>query len=125
MADDPFPFQLLDVVDGALGDRLFQVGGLIDAVDKAKIDVVCFQLLKLPVDRALDLLEVERPAVSAAAVVGAKVDLEVDPVAAALRHAAIGCKGGGIPRRHIKVVDAVFQRHRDRLFGLLHAGATQ
>ena len=76
MADDPFPFQLLDVVDGALGDRLFQVGGLIDAVDKAKIDVVCFQLLELPVDRALDLLEVERPAVSAAAVVGAKVDLE-------------------------------------------------
>lgn len=79
MADDPFPFQLLDVVDGALGDRLFQVGGLIDAVDKAKIDVVCFQLLELPVDRALDLLEVECPAVSAASVVGAKVDLEVDP----------------------------------------------
>ena len=45
MMNDALPLQILYVGDGSMGRRLLQIGKLIDAVDKAKIDIIRLQRL--------------------------------------------------------------------------------
>ena len=45
MMNDALPLQILYVGDGSVSRRLLQIGKLINAVDKAKIDIIRLQRL--------------------------------------------------------------------------------
>ena len=54
----------------------FQIGCLIQTVDKSYIDIIRLQLLQLPVHRPFDLIEIRRPAVFSCRIVCAKMYLQ-------------------------------------------------
>ena len=77
VAHRAFPLQLLDVSQHAVVQHFLQVRLFIQAVEKAKIDVIGLQGFQLPADRPFDGVQVRGPAVFAALVVGAEMDLEM------------------------------------------------
>ena len=75
MADDPPLLHIQQQAVSAVSLICLPVGHLVDAVNKAVVNVIGFQGVQLPVDAALDGLRIGGPAVGAGEVIGAKVDL--------------------------------------------------
>ena len=117
--------QLFQILQRAVRFGLFQVCRLVNAVQKAKIDVVRFQRVQLPGHRAFDVLHLQRPAVFSGAVVRPKVHLVIHLAAAARSRAAICRKGPCVARGHVKKVHAVFQRQLHRGLRLFFARLAQ
>ena len=105
----PLPLELLDVVQHASICHLLQVGLLVQAVEKAKVDVVGLEGGELPVDGTLDGVQVCGPAVAPAVVIGAEVDLEIDLVPDPGHGLPVDGEGGRIRRGQVKEVDAPLQ----------------
>lgn len=117
MMNDALPLQILYVGDSSMSGRLFQVGKLIDAVDKTEVNIIRLQGFQLPVDGTLNLVQIQCPAVFSTAVICAEMDLKVHLIPATGYCPAISRERRSVPGGHVKVINAVFQRHGNRLFG--------
>ena len=106
----PLPLELLDIVQNAAVQHRLEIGFLVQAVEEAEVDIVGFQGAQLPVDGALDGVQIRGPAVHPALVVGAEVDLEADLVPRSGHGPAIGGERRRVRRGHVKKVDPLFQR---------------
>ena len=116
MAHHPRLFLLQQVVQHSVFPVLLPVGGLVQAVDEAVVDVVGLQLLQLPVHRAADRIQIGGPAVaSPLAVDGAEVDLVEDLVPDVGQGLAEGGEVHRLGGGQVKVVDPVLHSQPQRL----------
>ena len=104
---------------------LFQIGKLVDAMDKPKINVVRLQCLQLPVHGPFDLLQIQGPSVFSGGIIRTEMDLVVYLVPAAGSCLSEGRKWVGVSGGHIEIVDAMFQSHGHRLHRFLVSRGTQ
>ena len=77
MMNDALPLQILYVGDGSMSGRLFQVGKLVDAVDKTEVNIIRLQGFQLPVDGTLNLLQVQGPAIGSGVIIRAEMNLKI------------------------------------------------
>ena len=82
-------------------------------MEEAEVDVVRPEVLQLPGDGLLDLVLFRGPAVLAADVVRAEVDLEIDGLPQVRQGLAVGGDDRGVARRQVKVVDAALHGGAD------------
>ena len=59
------------------GNHFLQIRDFINAVDKTKINIIGFQILQLPVDGTLNLLQVQGPAIGSGVIIRAEMNLKI------------------------------------------------
>ena len=72
VTDHALPLQILHIGNGSMLDGGFQIRRLINTMDQSEVDVIRPQGFQLPVNRALDFVQVQRPAIFPAAVIRTK-----------------------------------------------------
>ena len=111
MPDDPLLFQLQQVVQNSVFHCMCQILLLVQTVQKSKVNVIRFQGLKLPVNRAPDGIQICCPSIFSSPVICAEVHLEIYLVPASGHGTAKYRKGLRIRGSQVKIVYPVFQSH--------------
>lgn len=75
MADHTPALKLQHIVQHPFFLVSVQILVLIQAMDKAKVNIIRLQVVQLPPDGGLDLFQIRRPAVLAAGVIRAEMNL--------------------------------------------------
>ena len=104
MADHAPALELQHIVQHPIFLVSVQILVLIQAMDKAKVHIIRLQAVLLPLDGGLDLFQFRRPAVLAAGIIRAEMNLQIDLFAQSLQRLAIGREDRRVAARQIKEV---------------------
>ena len=107
MSEDALFLQASDIAERSAVFVFFPIGSLVHTMDKRIVDIICFQLSKLPIHGTFYCLRVRRPAVTALRIIGAEMQLIHDVFAHSFKGLSENGKTRGVARGEVVIVDSV------------------